>query len=52
MFGVKMDKNENELDDFFLQLIKFITRSMLDHSKNESKTLKMITIAVQSVINK
>lgn len=46
-----MDKKNSELDYFCVQLIKFITRSMLDHSKNESKTLKMITIAVHSAIN-
>lgn len=43
-------KNQ-ELDEFYIELIKFITRSMLEHSKNESKVLKMITIAVSSAIN-
>jgi hypothetical protein len=37
-------------EEFYLALVKFVTKAILDHTKNQSEALKFITIGVNSVL--
>lgn len=37
--------------EFCIALIKYITGVLLEHTKSQSETLKIITVGVQSALN-
>ena len=37
-------------EEFYVGLVKFLTETILDHTENQSETLKIITVGVQSAI--
>ncbi len=41
--------NENE-EEFYLALVRFVTKAIVDHTKNQSQALKLIVIGVNSAL--
>lgn len=36
--------------DFYVELVRFVTKFLLDHMENQSEALKLITVGVNSAL--
>ncbi len=41
--------NENE-EEFYVALVRFVTKALLDYTKNQSEALKLIVVGVNSAL--
>jgi hypothetical protein len=48
---LKVRRGKMKEEEFFVALVKFITKSILTSTRNQSEAQKIITIGVQSALN-
>ncbi len=37
-------------EEFYFELVKFVTKAIVDHTKNQSEALKLIVVGINSAL--